>query len=110
MKQAFAIASLLGLSFGLLADHQRVHAEPEVGTPCRITWESDKPDQEGLCDTYTLGVDTGNKVIFMSNEWMFKFLSSDKGKTYDMKQEGGEDVYSLKDDRYGRAVFSIYTN
>ena len=107
MGKVFAFASLFGLSAGLLFGHQQVHASPVIGSPCSIAWENDQPDQQGLCDTYTLGVGDENKVIYLGNEWMFRFLSRDKGNGFDVRQEDGKDVYTINHDRYGRASLTI---
>lgn len=107
MNKNVALPALAALSAGCLFAPHSMHAGPVVNTPCRIVWEDDKPDTVGLCDTYILGVHPENNVIFMNNNWMFKFLTKDAGRTFEKTNEEGKNVYSLKNDRYGRASFEI---
>ena len=107
MKRNVVLTTLVGLSAGCLLAPQAVYAGPVVDTPCRIVWDDDRPDTVGLCDTYILGGHPENHVIFMNNDWMFKFLTRDAGRTFEKSNEEGKNVYVLKNDRYGRASFEI---
>ena len=107
MNRNVALTALAALSASYLFTPYAMHAGPVLNTPCRIVWEDDKPDTVGLCDTYILGAHPDNNVIFMNNVWMFKFLTRDAGRTFEKTNDEGKTIYSLKNDRYGRASFEI---